>query len=275
MADEPQDDELQLTDDQIIEDDQDDDQKNAQADGDDAEAEETVISFGDEAAPASEGSDSDLVRNLRAKIREKEKELSKFRTNSAPKAIEVGDEPTLESCEWDEQAYKTELLAYEKRKAQAEKQNAAQTEAAEKAQADWQADLGTFAEQKTALRVPDFDDAEAEVETGLSQIQQAVVVKAATNKAAVIYALGKDKARLDALAQIHDPIKLAVAVAKLEGELKVTTRRKAPEPEEIASGNARVSQGSDKTLERLEKEADKSGDRTKLIAYKKSLKSKA
>jgi hypothetical protein len=110
---------------------------------------------------------------------------------------------------------------------------------------------------------------------GLNDVQQAVIVKAADNPALVLYSLGKHPAKLAELSQITDPLKMAAAVARLEGGLKVMPKRKPPEPEEIASGTASVSHGKDKELERLEKEAERTGDRTKLIAYKARQKSQA
>lgn len=285
MADDPKDDELLLTDDQIIGDDpdnQDEKQEDGPDGGDDAAdeaAEETVISFGEEeGAPPSEERDTGLVRDLRAKLREKERELTALRKSSVPQEIEVGEKPTLAACDYDEERFETELFAWNERKAEADKQNAAQSEAAEKAEAEWQSDLGTFAEQKTALRMPDYEDAEDEVVNALNQVQQAVVVKAANNKAAVVYALGKNKAKLAELAKITDPIKLAVAVSKLEGELKVTTRRKAPPPEEVVSGSGSLSATSgksaiEKEIERLEAKAarDPGFDRGQIAKLRRQL----
>jgi hypothetical protein len=86
-------------------------------------------------------------------------------------------------------------------------------------------------------------------------MQQAIVIKAADDSAKVIYALGRHPEKLKTLAAIKDPIKFAVAISKLEGTLKVTTRRKAAEPDEGVRGDAPLSVGADKELARLEKRA--------------------
>jgi hypothetical protein len=89
-------------------------------------------------------------------------------------------------------------------------------------------------------------------------------------------ALGKHPGKLAELAAIEDPIKFAAAVAKLEGTLKVQKRTRAPEPETIERGNASVRQGgADQQLEKLEKEAARTGDRSKVIAYKRDQREKA
>jgi hypothetical protein len=108
----------------------------------------------------------------------------------------------------------------------------------------------------------------------LDMVQQAVIVKAAADPALFLYALGKSEAKRAELAKIQDPIKLAAAVARMEGAVKVTTR-KAPAPDRAQRGSAPMPGGADKELEKLEKEADRTGDRTKVIAYKRALKDAA
>lgn len=234
------------------------------------------VSFGDEAAPASnEERDSGLVRKLRAEIRDRDARLATLQKGEQPQKIEVGDKPTLETCDYDEAKFETDLDAWKDRKAKAEQADADALKTQDATRAAWAEELADFGRKKTALRAPDFNAAEEEVVSTLSQVQQAVVIKAAEDSAKVIYALGKHPAKLATLAAIEDPIKFAVAVAKLEGTLKVTQRRKAPEVDTPVRGSAPLSKASDKHLERLEADADRTGDRTKVVQYKRSLKQKA
>jgi hypothetical protein len=48
-----------------------------------------------------------------------------------------------------------------------------------------------------------------------------------------------------------------------------------PPPEKPVQGNGRLSGSSDATLERLRADAEKTGNYTKVIAYKKQLRAKA
>ena len=65
----------------------------------------------------------------------------------------------------------------------------------------------------------------------------------------------------------------AFAVANLEAQLKVTPRKTKPEPERVISGASRsLSATTDSHLARLEAEADKTGDRSKIVSYKRQLK---
>ena len=68
-------------------------------------------------------------------------------------------------------------------------------------------------------------------------------------------------------------MKFAFAVAKLETQLKVTNRKAAAAPERtISTGGGRISGSVDSTLDRLREEALKTGDMSKVMAYKRSKK---
>lgn len=271
MADTPDDDVLELEDEQIVDDEGEQPEADTEASDDDDELE---IVFGDEAAPASGERDSSVIRELRAAIRERDKALAEARKAAAPKVIDPGPKPTLEACGYDEETFEAALDTWKDAKAKAAQAESEAEAVQRRAAEQWQADLSTYQAQKIALKVPDFDDAQAAVETAMTPAQQAVIVKASGNSAQMIYALGKRPDRLETLSKIDDPIKLAAEIARLEGTMKVSARRKAPDPENPISGNARLSETADKTLERLEREADKTGDRTKVIAYKRSMKAK-
>lgn len=271
MADNTDDEVLELEEEQIVDTEGDEPEADTEAtDGDD----ELEIVFGDEAAPASGERDSSVIRELRAQIRERDRLLAEARKASAPKVIDPGPKPTLEACGYDEEAFEAALDKWKDAKAKAAEAESAAEAEQRRAAEQWQADLSQYQAHKAALKVPDFDEAQAAVEATLSQAQQAVIVKGPFNTAQMIYALGKRPDRLEALSKIDDPIKFAYEIAELKGTMKVVSRRKAPEPETIVQGNARLSETTDKKLERLEREAEKTGDRTAVINYKRSLKAK-
>lgn len=240
--------------------------------GGDADDEVQVV-FGDEAAPASRGEDSGLVRKLRDEIRKRDERLASLEKGQQPQTVEVGEKPTLESCDYDEAKFEQDLDAWKARKAEAEQADAQAQEQTQAQKARFAEKLSTFAQQRTALGAKDFEAAEVAVVTGLSQVQQAIVIKAAENSAAVIYALGRHPQKLATLAAIDDPIEFTAALVKLEGTLKVTKRtRTPPEPDRPERGSGQLSASTDKELERLEKEAERTGDRTKVVAHKRKLK---
>ena len=238
--------------------------------GDDEE--EEVLTFGDDLTE-EKPDDSSTIKHLREEVKKLRKEVrEREAAPAAPQQIEVGEKPTLESCDFDEEKFETALDAWKERKAASERQQTEATEAQRKQAEEWQGELRRYNEEKTKLGYADVDEAEETVTAALSEVQQAVLVKVADNPAKVLYALAKHPDRLADVAKINDPLKFAGALARLEGQLKVVKKRKAPEPEAIERASGSMNAGKrDKQLERLEKEADQTGDRTKLVAYKKKL----
>jgi hypothetical protein len=122
------------------------------------------------------------------------------------------------------------------------------------------------------MKAKDFDDAEDTVKDILNVTQQGIIVKGAENPEFVVYALGKNPKKAQELAQIDDPIDFAFAISKLESKLKIATKKSAPPPEKTVKGTGRVSGSVDSTLERLRAEAEKTGDYSKVMKYKRQLK---
>ena len=216
-----------------------------------------------------------MAKHLRAEIRKRDEELVRLRTaQPAPKPVDPGPKPTLEGCDYDGEKFEQELDAWKDRKRQAE-QTTTQAQEAQQAEAErFRQRLQVYGEGKQTLKVKDFDVAETAVTASLSVIQQAVALKAASEPARLIYALGRHPAKLAEISKISDPIEFAVAAAKLEGQLKMTTR-KLPEPDSPVRGAGQFTPQTDKALEKLEAEAQRTGDRTKVVKYKRDLAARA
>lgn len=262
MADLPENDELELNED--LEADEADDQEAGTADQTD-EAEESeeddLIIEGEEDSPSSGDRDTGLVRDLRARLREQAEKLKRLEA-STPK-VDPGPKPTLEDHNYDADAFEAALLKWHEDSAKVNKTKASQQDEVERFRTEVEEHRSTYQRQQADLKVPGFELAEARVLESLSEPQQAALLLAAKNKAAVVAALGKYPKRLEALAKIHNPITLAVAVADLERNLKVQPRRKAPEPEEKQRGSAPLSQTAKaKELDRLMAKAARGGDVT-------------
>ena len=236
--------------------------------------EEVVVSIGDK--PADENVEEDesqpapvWVKKVRQRNRELERELKEARqqlkTATDVKEPELGEKPTLQGCEYDTDKYEQELTSWHDKKRKADEK----VSAGEKA---WQTQLDTYQKAKTVFRPQDFDEAEAVVLDLLDVTQQGIIVHGATDAALVVYALGRNEKEAKELAAIKDPVKFAFAVAKLEGQLKVTTKKPTTAPEGRVLGNGRPSGSIDKTLDRLREEAAKTGNYTKVIEYKRSKK---
>ena len=245
----------------------------------DDDEDEVVISIGEESPPQEEEARAPAwVRELRKANREKEREIRELKakltaTATETKPVELKAKPTLESCDYDSDEYESKLAEWYEQKRE---YDAVETNAAAKRDAEakeWQDKLDSYAKARASLKVRDYEDAEAFALDTFNVTQQGIVLQGSENPAHLIYALGKSQKRAKELASINDPVKFAFAVAKLETQLKVTNRKAATAPERtITSGGGRISGSVDSTLDRLREEAVKTGDLSKVMAYKRGKK---
>jgi len=242
------------------------------------EAEDDLVVSIDGESPAPEEAAPEWVRDLRKQHREQkrrnrelEQELEQMR-NQGQRAQPLGPKPTLEVFDYDTDKYEKALADWfdRKRRHDAEQETAQrQQQAIEEA---WTAKQQEYFRRKEAMKAKDFDDAEDTVKDILNVTQQGIIVKGAENPEFVVYALGKNPKKAQELAQIDDPIDFAFAISKLESKLKIATKKSAPPPEKTVKGTGRVSGSVDSTLERLRAEAEKTGDYSKVMKYKRQLK---
>ena len=235
---------------------------------------ELIVTIGEEAPPQEEEKPApEWVRELRKSHRELQKrnrELeAKLTQDQAPKAPEIGKKPTLEDFDYDAEKFENSLAQWFERKRQADEQAAKVQADIEKQQQEWQAKLQGYGKAKAELKVKDYEDAEGIVQESFNTTQQGVILQGADNPALLVYALGKNPKKAKELASISDPVKFAFAIAKLETQLKVTNRKAASPPEKTVQGTGRVSGTVDSTLDRLRAEAEKTGNYSKVMAYKR------
>ena len=250
-----------------------------------------IVTIGDEdqAEDQEEKAAPAWVKELRKNHRESQRENRELKAKlqqlqqaePKPKAIEVGPEPTLENPTgnpddaYDGAKFKDALIAWHDRKRQAE-QAAKQQEDDLKAQQEaWNGRLESYKTAKASLKVKDFEDAEEVTTSVFSDVQRALIIDAADDPALVIYALGKNPARAKALAAITSHTKFLREISRLEDtKLKVQNRKAPPAPERTVSGTGKISGSVDSTLERLRAEAEKTGDLSKVLAYKRQQRDK-
>ena len=238
------------------------------------DAEEVVVSIGEEAPPPEEQTHApEWVRELRKTNRALQRQNRELqgKLQTAPteiKPVVLGKKPSLEEHDYDADKFEVAMADWFDRKRLADDANTKQQAEVMTQQKAWQSKLDGYGKARAELRVKDFEEAEAVAQELFNVTQQGVVLQGADNPALVIYALGKNPKKAKELSDIKDPVKFAFAVAKLEKELKVTNRKAAPPPERILSGTGRSSGAVDSTLERLREDAARTGNMTKVIAYK-------
>lgn len=241
-------------------------------------AEETdesdVVTFG--GADIRDEDEPEHISDLRRRYRDVKRENEELKRQSAP-AEDIGQKPNMDDYwERDDPAgdFERDLLAWNARKQDAEQRQASQREEHEAIQREYQADVAEMETQRASLKVRDFDAAHDQVANVLNDAQQAILVQVAKNKAALIYALGKNADRLEGLAKVKNLAKFAGEVARLDMETRVA-RKPTTQPEGVVrgsgSGSMNGATSAKAKLERLEKEADKTGNRTPLIQYRRQL----
>lgn len=255
-----------------------------QSDDEMSEDEEFVITVGDEEPEPSDDDDFSgkpaptWVKDLRKKEREARKRIKELeaqvqQAKPADKPIEVGSKPKLSDFDYDEDQFESAVEQWHERKRQVEQQQAAKQAEEEKAKQAWQTKMQSYEErrQNVASKVRDFEEVEEAAKDKLTATQQGILIHAAENPELILYHLGKNPKKAQELSEITDPIQFAFAAAKLDSQMKIQTRKPSTQPERKPSGSAGLSAVVDQKLAQLEAKAAKTGDRTELIKYKKSL----
>ena len=243
---------------------------------------EVVVTFGDEAPPPEPEPtpDSNPLKLQRERIKELERQKreleDKLRAKDAPiPETPLGPKPKLEDYDYDADKFELAYDDWVGRKRQAD-EKAAQVQAEARAKEEaWQAKLTDYGQAKAKLKVPDYEEAEERIQQLFNVTQQGVMIAGADNPALLVYALGKHPAKAKELAAIKDPVKFAFAVAKLETQMKTTSRPRAapPAPDTPIKSTAPSRSAVNATLERLDQEALLTGNRTKVAAYMRQMRS--
>lgn len=246
------------------------------AEQDERDGEEVIFAIGDADAEEDRDGDTDLVKDLRRQLREEKQARAATTKVAEAKPVEVGPKPKLADFDYDEDAFEEARDAWDERKRQSEQHQTVEQQEQQKSQRVWNERLTSYAAKRTALARPDIDDVEAIVVDRLDQTRQAIIVSGADDPAKVVYALGKNPSKLNELAAITDPVKFAFAIAKLEGQIKVVTRKRTVAPDKISNGSAPISvQSEDKVADKLLEKAQRTGDMAEYRAHMKKQRQKA
>ena len=242
---------------------------------------EIVVSIGNEEPPPEPEQTQqapEWVKELRKQNREYQKRIRQLERNTQAPAPQgetttaPPKKPTLADVDYDTGAYEAKLDQWYTAKAEYDRQAAERQRAEQSVKGAWDAKIANYNTAKNDLKARDFEDAEAVIADTLSVTQQGIILDGAEKPALLIYALGKNPKKAAELAAITNPVAFAAAIGRLEASLKVTSRKPSAQPEQLVSGNAPKSGSVDNTLERLRAEAERTGDLTKVMAYKRQQK---
>ena len=246
------------------------------------EEEEIVVSIGEQ--QQEEPSETEWLKDLRKswksykkENRQLKQELDRIKQEQQPQAktFDPGPKPTLEACDYDTDAYDKKLDTWYGNKQRFEEEKKRQIEAQSQVDRAWQEQLNRYQERKSKLPVKDYDEVEMIVEDILNPTQQGIIVQGSKNPELVVYALGKNPKRAAEIAAIQNPVNFAFAIAELESQLKTSKRKVTTQPEKTVASIGRISGSVDSTLNKLRQEAEKTGDYSKVMEFRRKMKSKA
>ena len=204
-----------------------------------------------------------VVKNLEREKKRLQKELDALRKPQQQEP-RLGAKPTLEDVDFDQELYDQKLIEWNEAKRKADKAQAEANARVNSVQAEYAA---------AADKIVGYKEHESVVVAELNQTQQGLLLQAmGKNAPKLVAALAKNATRLDELASITDPVRFVMKIAELKEKVTVSrTNPDKPKPTERVRSDAPASGGNDRKLAKLEADANKTGDRTALIAYKRSL----
>ena len=264
-----------LDDEQDIDDGQDDEQD---ADGEEAESEDDSdddaldFSFdddGDSSDPFKGQEAPEWVKKVREENRELKRQLKQRESQQFEQQV-LREKPTLDDHDYDSDAFEQDYAQWLAEKQQVDAQVHAERQKYQQYHERYKADVDAI-----KAKAPDYDEIELSVVDVLSEQKQGLLQMLVDNPAKVVYALGKNSpAQLDRLSKLDD-IQFAKQIVLMEQQMSSKTKsRNQNKPKPKTHELEGAAGGADTRLAKLEAEADRTGDRSKVAAYKKQMKSK-
>jgi hypothetical protein len=216
----------------------------------------------------------------RKKLRALERENEELKAQRQPTAT-VPEAPTLPprpkmsdpDIEYDEEKLTTRVIEWGKQRDKVEAHKEQAKVAQQERAREWEGVKTHYQTCAAAIseKVSSYPDAEKFVMRTLTIEQQNHLLEAVDDPAKVVLALSQNPDRAKDLAAIKSLPKFTRALVELEKTMIVTPLTKKPKagPEKtISSGGGSSATSTDKTLERLEAEADRTGNRAAVQRYK-------
>lgn len=232
-----------------------------------------IVIEGEEPKPEE---DSSTIKKLRTVIRDQGRENKELRKNREAKEelAELGKKPTLEDFDHDTAKFEAAYDSWHSRKNAHEEKKAKKIQAEKDSDQAWENQLSRHREKASAMKVNDYEETSAVVESTLTPLQLGIIVNGSENSAHVMYFLGKNPKFLEDISKIKDVAKLGTAIGRMESKLKVKPKSANVKPEPIPTGSGKPLGSSDVQLEKLRAEAVKTGDYKKVHLYRKQLRGK-
>lgn len=197
------------------------------------------------------------VKDLRKNNREKDKELRELRrqleqVQSRPaeqqpqqQADVIPPKPTLESCEYDEEAYEAALTDWHEKKGRAEQSKQQQQRQQQEYQQRFQQRVEAHKQRAAKLPVKDYQEMEEIVRAEVPDLHKEILIHCADEGSELIaYGLGKSQQLRQRVAAETDPIRAAFLLGQISKQVSLAPKpKKAIKPEpEVRGGGADAKQ---------------------------------
>lgn len=211
----------------------------------------------------------DELAKLRAENLALKQEKAKLEQHNTPQLPQLRPRPLPIDFDYDDEEFNADLDKWLAEKAEYDKAMGEKTQKYADIDNRFNASVERFSKIAS-----DYEQKAVLVENLLSQEKQIFLKVALADPAPIVYALANSNAKLDELAKLDD-INFIKAIGVLEMQMasraKGNKNKPAPKEHELtgsAGGNF------DKKLAELEAKAEKTGDRTEVLAYKRALRAK-
>jgi len=226
--------------------------------------EEYSLRVGDEEISLTEEDDDHVdgqpapqwVKDLRKNNREKDKELRELRRQleeiqtkpveqQQPQSDVIPPKPTMESCDYDEEAFEKAVTDWHEKKSRVEQTKQQQQRQQQEYQQRFLQRIEAHKQRAAKLPVKDYQEMESIVLSELKPIQQEIIIHAADEGSELIaYALGKNQQLRQRVAAETDPIRAAFLLGQISKQVSLAPKpKKAIKPEpEVRGGGADAKQ---------------------------------
>lgn len=226
--------------------------------------EEYSLRVGDEEISLTEEDDDHVdgqpapqwVKDLRKNNREKEKELRELRREleqvkskpvevQQPQSDTIPPKPTLESCEYDEEAFEKAVTDWHENKSRVEQTQQQQQRQQQEYQQRFQQRVEAHKQRASTLPVKDYQQMEEIVRDEVPDLHKEILIHCADEGSELIaYGLGKSQQLRQRVAAETDPLRAAFLLGQISKQVSLAPKpKKAIKPEpEVRGGGADAKQ---------------------------------
>lgn len=265
----------QVEDDEVIDDEQDidedsqDDEQDDEAEQDDS-TDDDVLEFsfdddGEESDPFKGQEAPEWVKQVRKENRELKRQLKQRESQQHEQQQALREKPTLDAHEYDSDAYEQDYAAWLSEKSQHDARQKAEQEKYQHYDERYKSSVDAV-----RAKVADYDEIEQSIVETVPPQRQALIKMLVDDPARMVVALGKSPAQLEKLLGLDD-IQFAKQIVLMEQQMSSKTKSRNPnKPKPKTHELEGAAGGVDTKLAKLEAEAAKTGDRSKIHAYNRS-----